>query len=54
MNQKSQQLIQILKDLHLPEIRLSYESVAKQAEQDSLSYEEFLLDLISREQEARR
>jgi DNA replication protein DnaC len=44
----------VLKELHLPEIRNSFETVAKEAEQNSLSYEEFLYDLISREHESRR
>jgi DNA replication protein DnaC len=54
MTQKANDLISILKELHLPEIRKCYESVSKQAEQDGLSYEEFLFEIITREHEARR
>jgi DNA replication protein DnaC len=54
MKPKEKDLIGILKDLHLPEVRCSYEAVAKQAEQNNLSYEEFLFDIMTREHEARR
>lgn len=54
MSQKVSDLILILKDLHMPEIRACYESVAKQAEQNGLTHEEFLYEVMSREHEARR
>lgn len=47
-------LIQHLKELHLPMIRESFEEVARLAEQESLSYEQYLLELMVKECEARR
>ena len=47
-------LIQRLKELHLPMIRESFEEVARLAEQESLSYEQYLLELMVKECEARR
>jgi DNA replication protein DnaC len=43
-----------LKELHLPTVRQCYEEAARQAEQESLSYERFLLELVRREREMRR
>ncbi len=48
------QLVQYLRELHLPTIRESFEEIAKQAEQESLSYERYLLELIIKEYEDRR
>lgn len=48
------QLIQYLKELHLPTIRESFEEIAYQAQQESLSYERYLLELIEKECEERR
>ena len=42
-------LIQYLKELHLPSIRESFEEIAHQAEQESLSYDQYLLELMVRE-----
>jgi DNA replication protein DnaC len=42
-------LVQYLKDLHLPAFRSSYEDLARQAQQESLSYERYLLGLAERE-----
>ena len=47
-------LIQYLKDLHLPTIRESFEEIGQQAQQESLSYERYLLELIEKECENRR
>jgi len=47
-------LIAYLKELHLPTIRECYEDIARTAEQESLSYERYLLELAERECEARR
>lgn len=44
----------ILKELHLPTIREQFEEIAIQAEQESLSYERYLLELIENERDARR
>jgi len=38
-----------LRELHLPTIRSSYEEMARQAEQETLSYERYLLGLCERE-----
>ncbi len=43
-----------LKELHLPTIRHSYEEAARVAENESLSYESYLKDLVERECEVRR
>jgi DNA replication protein DnaC len=48
------QLIQYLKELHLPTIRENFEEVAHQAVQESLSYERYLLELVVKECEERR
>jgi len=43
-----------LRELHLPTIRSSYEEMARQAEQETLSYERYLLGLCERECQERR
>jgi len=43
-----------LKELHLPTIRALYESYATQAQQESLSYEQYLFELVEKECEERR
>jgi DNA replication protein DnaC len=43
-----------LKELHLPTFRESFEEVARLAEQESLTYEQYLLDLSIKECEVRR
>jgi len=43
-----------LKELHLPTVRECYQDVARQAQQESLSYEQFLQELLERECEVRR
>ena len=47
-------LIGHLKELHLPTVRQCYEETARRAEQETLSYEQYLLEVISRECEQRR
>src|ERR1022692_1795129 len=47
-------LIEQLKDLHLPTVRVCYEDTARRAERETLSYEQYLLEVISRECEQRR
>ena len=48
------QLIDNLKELHLPTIRSGFEEVARIAQQESQSYERYLLELTERECQARR
>jgi len=43
-----------LRELHLPTMRECYQEVARQAQQESLSYEQFLRELLERECEVRR
>ena len=50
----NQLLIAYLKELHVPTIRECFEDIARTAEQESLSYERYLLELAERECEARR
>jgi len=53
-NDTRTQLMQYLKELHLPTIRECFEEVARQVEQESLGYERYLLELSVRECEVRR
>lgn len=53
-DQQRSHLNQCLRELHLPTVRELYEEQAKQAQQESLSYELYLLELIERELETRR
>ena len=43
-----------LRELHLPTVRSSFEEMARRAEQETLSYERYLLELIERECQVRR
>jgi DNA replication protein DnaC len=43
-----------LKELHLPAFRSSYQELARQAQQEGLSYEQYLLALAQRECQERR
>lgn len=43
-----------LRDLHLPAFRECYQDAAQKAQQESLSYEQYLLELADRECETRR
>lgn len=47
-------LVRYLKELHLPAFRSSYEELARQAQQETLSYERYLLELAERECQERR
>jgi DNA replication protein DnaC len=47
-------LLENLKELHLPTMRGCFEEAAQQAEKETLSYEQYLLELAERECEARR
>lgn len=47
-------LKEYLKELHLPTMRTSYEELARQAQQEALSYEHYLLELAQREVQQRR
>src|SRR5437660_754101 len=47
-------LVSCLKELHLPVMRASYEELARQAQQEGLSYEQYLLGLVQRECQERR
>lgn len=49
-----QTLTNQLRELRLPTFRDHYELLARQAEQDTLSYEQYLLELANRECETRR
>lgn len=48
------QINHYLKELHLPTVKSCYAEQADLARQDSLSYEQYLLELIEREREVRR
>jgi DNA replication protein DnaC len=48
------QLLSCLKELHLPTFRSAFEPVAQQAQQEALSYENYLLELATRECQERR
>jgi DNA replication protein DnaC len=43
-----------LKELHLPTVRECYQECARVAQQESLSYEQYLLSMVERECEVRR
>ena len=47
-------LLAYLKELHLPAFRSSYEELARQAQQEALSYEQYLLGLAQRECQERQ
>jgi DNA replication protein DnaC len=49
-----EQLVSYLKELHLPAFRSSYEELARQAQQEGLSFEQYLLALAQRECQERR
>ena len=54
VRERNTELQSQLKELHLPTIRALYEPYATQAQQESLSYEQYLQELVGRECEARR
>ncbi len=43
-----------LQELHLPTMRTQYQALAQQAQQETLSYESYLLELAERECQQRR
>src|SRR5437588_7330255 len=47
-------LARYLRELHLPAFRSSYEELARQAQQEGLSFEQYLLGLAQRECQERR
>jgi DNA replication protein DnaC len=48
------ELTEHLRELHLPAVRRCFEDQARQAERETSSYEQYLLDLIERECQERR
>src|SRR5829696_4369408 len=54
MADEKERLLSYLRDLHLPAFRKGYEELARQAQQESLSYERYLLGLAERESQERR
>jgi DNA replication protein DnaC len=54
MRDVKKDLESLLRELHLPTVRDSYEDLARQAEQEGQSYEQFLLELVEMESQARR
>jgi DNA replication protein DnaC len=53
-NDEKATLVNHLKELRLPTIRSCFEELARQAEQETLSYERYLLTLVERELQVRR
>jgi DNA replication protein DnaC len=53
-NELSSRLVGYLKELHLPTVRACYEEVAQQAQQESLGYEHYLLEVIEQEYQVRQ
>jgi DNA replication protein DnaC len=53
-NDEKAALVKCLKELRLPTIRGCFEELARQAEQETLSYERYLLALVERELQMRR
>jgi hypothetical protein len=47
-------LTESLTELHLPTVRRIYEEAARLAERETLSYERYLLDLVTRESQDRQ
>jgi DNA replication protein DnaC len=53
-NSLKARLAECLKELRMPALRDCYEEEARRAQQETLSYEQYLLELLQRECEARR
>src|SRR6476469_6434228 len=51
---RTEDLHQYLKELHLPTVRRCFEEKARQAERETLGYEQYLLELVERECQERR
>jgi DNA replication protein DnaC len=47
-------LTESLTELHLPTVKRIYEEAARLAERETLSYERYLLDLVTRESQDRQ
>lgn len=47
-------LLDVLRELHLPTVRACYEEEASRSRRERLSYEQYLFEVMSAEQEARR
>lgn len=47
-------LLEVLKELHLPTVRTCYEEEAARCRREALSYEQYLFEVMSAEQEDRR
>ena len=54
VNELKNELTEMLRELHLPTVRAEFEEMARQAENQSLSFEQYLVELIRRECEERR
>jgi len=54
MTEVRERLVCSLKELHLPAFRSGYEELARQAQQEALSYEQYLLGLAQRECQERQ
>ena len=54
MEKKRKDLLELLKELHLPTFRETYEEVSRQAEEGSWGYESFLFQLAEKECQERR
>ena len=54
MTNAREQIVQFLKQLHMPTIRRNYEQLADQARKESFSYEQYLLELLTLECDVRR
>jgi len=52
--QQKTALLEVLKELHLPTVRTCYEEEANRSRRESLSYEQYLFEVMSTEQETRR
>ena len=49
-----EQIVDLLKQLHMPTVRNCYEQIADQARNESQSYEQYLLELLKLESDVRR
>jgi hypothetical protein len=49
-----EQIVDYLKQLHMPTVRRCYQQIADQARKELLSYEQYLLELLKLECDVRR
>jgi DNA replication protein DnaC len=54
MTNTREQIVQLLKQFHMPTIRRNYEQLADQARKESFSYEQYLLELLKLECDVRQ